>query len=216
VFQDLFSPDKLILIAIFLLVGFPVHEFAHAFAANQLGDSTARHMGRLTLNPITHFDPIGGTLFVLSVLAGFFVIGWAKPTPVNPSNLRDRRNSEVIVAVAGPAVNLVLACLGAFVFRALELAGVSLFDQDGFLNLLGAGLYLFVLYNLMLMLFNLLPVPPLDGSAILFRFLSPQTAWRWRPMLTQYGLLIVLAVVFLGGQFIGTVLYGATDVLVGL
>lgn len=209
-FQDLLSPDKLILIAIFLLVGFPVHEFAHAYAADQLGDSTARHMGRLTLNPVRHFDPIGGTLFVVSVLAGLFVIGWAKPTPVNPSNLRDRRNGEVIVAVAGPAVNLGLACIGAFAFRALDLAGVNA------PVLVWNFLLYFVLYNLMLMLFNLLPVPPLDGSAILFRFLDVRTAWRWRPILTQYGLLAVLLVVFLGGGFIGDVLLRATAFLVGL
>jgi Zn-dependent protease len=208
-FQDLFSPDKLFLIAVFLLVGFPVHEFAHAWAAEQLGDSTARHMGRLTLNPAVHFDPIGGSLFVISVLAGVFVIGWAKPTPVNPANLRDRRNGEVIVAVAGPAVNLVLACIGAFLFRLLDLAGV-----DAPLIFWNA-MVLFVLYNLMLMLFNLLPVPPLDGSAVLFRFLDPRTAWRWRPILQQYGLIVVLVVVFLGGGFIYGVILRATAFLVG-
>jgi Zn-dependent protease len=209
-FQDLFSPDKLFLIAVFLLVGFPVHEFAHAWAADQLGDSTARHMGRLTLNPVAHFDPVGGSLFVISVLAGLFVIGWAKPTPVNPSNLRDRRNSEVIVALAGPAVNLILACLGAFAFRLLDLAGV---DAP---SIIWSSLLLFVLYNLMLMLFNLLPVPPLDGSALLFRFVDARTAWRWRPILQQYGLIVILVVVFLGGGLIYGVIVRATAFLVGL
>ena len=115
---------EIILIAIFLLVAFPVHEFFHAYAAYRLGDGTAKMFGRLTLNPIVHFDPLGGLLLVISVLSTGFMFGWAKPTPVNPSNLRDRRNSEVIVALAGPASNLVMACLAALVIRALNAVGV--------------------------------------------------------------------------------------------
>ena len=108
----LITPDQFILIAIFLLVGFPVHEFCHAFVAYRLGDATAKMFGRLTLNPIVHFDPIGGLFLIVSVLAGTgFVFGWAKPTPVNPGNLRDRRNGEVLVSLAGPASNLVMACV---------------------------------------------------------------------------------------------------------
>ena len=103
------TPENLILIAFFLLIGFPVHEFAHAFTAWRLGDSTAKLFGRLTLNPIAHFDPIGGLFLIISVLFGGFVIGWAKPTPVNTANLRDRRNGEVMVALAGPVSNWLLA-----------------------------------------------------------------------------------------------------------
>ena len=117
--QELITPDKIILIAIFLLVGFPVHEFAHAFVAYRLGDATAKMFGRLTLNPVVHFDPIGGLFLVISVLASGFVFGWAKPTPVNPGNLRDRRNGEVLVSLAGPASNLIMAAVMAIVFRIL-------------------------------------------------------------------------------------------------
>ena len=99
----------LITVAIFLLIGFPVHEFAHAAVAYMQGDATAKLFGRLTLNPIVHFDPIGGLMTIVSLLVGGFLIGWAKPTPVNPANLRDRRNGEVIVALAGPASNLLMA-----------------------------------------------------------------------------------------------------------
>ena len=93
------TSDKIILIAFFLLVGFPVHEFAHAYVANRLGDGTARMFGRLTLNPAVHFDPLGGLMLAASVLAGGFAFGWAKPTPVNPSNLCDRRNGAVLVSL---------------------------------------------------------------------------------------------------------------------
>ena len=120
------TPETIILIAIFLLIAFPVHEFAHAFVAWRLGDSTAKMFGRLTLNPIVHFDPIGGLFLVISAIAGGFIFGWAKPTPVNPMNLRDRRNGEVFVALAGPASNLIMAAVGAVVLRAAVIAaGIS-------------------------------------------------------------------------------------------
>jgi Zn-dependent protease len=209
VLDDLISLDKLLLIAIFLGVGFPVHEFAHAFAADRLGDSTARLLGRLTLNPVKHFDPLGGTLFVISALVGGFIIGWAKPTPVNTANLRDRRNSEVVVALAGPGVNLIMACVAALIFRAV--VGLELEVPD----LIALVLLNFVYFNVALMVFNLIPIPPLDGSTLLFRFLDPATAWRLRPMLAQYGFVIVLVSVFLFGRQIGRVFYDVTIFLVG-
>jgi Zn-dependent protease len=206
------SPETLLLIAIFLGIGFPVHEAAHAFAADRLGDSTARYMGRLTLNPIKHFDPVGGTIFVLSALVGGFIIGWAKPTPVNPSNLRDRRNSEVVVALAGPGVNLIMACVAAVVFRAFVLAG----DQAEIPTFLISTLFSFVYYNVALMIFNLIPVPPLDGSTLLFRFLPLETAWRLRPLLAQYGFLAVFLLVIFFGRQIASVIIDVTRILVGI
>ena len=205
-----FSPENLILIAFFLLIGFPVHEFAHAFVAWRQGDSTAKLFGRLTLNPIVHFDPLGGMLLVISVLFGGFVIGWAKPTPVNTSNLRDRRNGEVWVSLAGPISNLLMAAVAALVFR-LVYSPLSTVPFQVF-NLLS----LFVLYNVMLAVFNFLPIPPLDGSTLLFRFLSPQTAWRLRPVLAQYGIFVLFAFVFIGGSLLGGVITRIADVLLGL
>ena len=202
---------SIILIAIFLLVAFPVHEFFHAYAAYRLGDGTAKMFGRLTLNPVVHFDPLGGLLLIVSVLSSGFIFGWAKPTPVNPSNLRDRRNSEVIVALAGPASNLVMALLGAFLFRALN--AINLLDTLPFL--VTQILYLFVVFNILLAIFNMIPIPPLDGSTLLWRFLPPQVVWRWRPVLTQYGFVILLLFIFTIGPRVGAVIGDVANFLVG-
>ncbi len=190
------TPETIILIAIFLLIGFPVHEFSHAFVAWRLGDSTAKMFGRLTLNPIVHFDPLGGLFLIISALAGGFLFGWAKPTPVNPMNLRDRRNGEVWVALAGPASNLIMAAIGGIVLRimlAMELdVPFQVYDI----------IALFVVFNIALAVFNLIPIPPLDGSALLFRFLPARQAWQLRPILSQYGFIILLVFVFTIGQTI--------------
>jgi Zn-dependent protease len=209
---------RVIVVAIMLLVGFPVHEFAHALAAYRLGDSTARFMGRLTLNPIAHFDPLGGILLAVTFIASSFGFGWAKPTPVNPSNLEGGRRGEAIVALAGPISNLVLAIAAALPLRYL-LANPELARQLPAMVL--QVLLLFVLINLVLMVFNLFPIPPLDGSKVLFALLPPRVAWQWRPMLEQYGFILLLLVFFLppgdsiGGRILEPILFGLLSVLVG-
>jgi Zn-dependent protease len=201
-----------VLVAIFLLVAYPVHEFAHAWAAYMQGDSTAKLFGRLTLNPIVHFDPLGGTLTALSLLFSPILFGWAKPTPVNPSNFRDRRNGDVIVSLAGPLSNLIMATLGAFVFRALNQTGVLLdLPQNVVL-----GIYYFVAFNVLLAIFNLIPVPPLDGSALLYRFLTPAQAWKVRPILSQYGFILIIGVFLLAGGYISRFIGDVTNFLVGV
>lgn len=206
-----------------LLVGFPVHEFSHALAAYRLGDGTAKLFGRLTLNPIAHFDPVGGILlaitFIGSAASGSaFGFGWAKPTPVNPMNLRYGRRGEAIVAAAGPISNLVLAIAAAIPLRyllanpELALQALLLFDI----------LNLFVLINIVLMLFNLIPVPPLDGSRVLFAFLDRRTEYQVRPILEQYGFFILIFLFFLppggsiGGRIFGPVLNAIYSFLVGV
>ena len=210
-----------ITVGIMLLIGFPVHEFAHALAAYRLGDGTAKLFGRLTLNPVVHFDPLGGILLAVTFIGsgGNFGFGWAKPTPVNPSNLQGGTRGEAMVAAAGPLSNLVLAAAAALPLRYL-IANPALAAQipDVVLQVL----FLFVFINLVLMVFNLLPIPPLDGSKVLFSFLPPQTAWKWRPILEQYGFILLLLIFFvppgqsIGSRVLSPILNGLFDLLVGL
>jgi len=183
----------LITLAVLVLVAFPIHEFAHAFAAYQLGDGTARLFGRLTLNPAAHFDPAGGLILALSIIlsGGTFGFGWAKPTPVNPANLRGGQRGDALVALAGPLSNLVLAIVAALVIRVLVATGTQ--PPEIAVDVL----FTFFFINLALMIFNLIPIPPLDGSHVLYALLDPPTAWRARAFLSQYGTLILIVAIFL-------------------
>ena len=210
---------SVIVVAIMLLVGFPVHEFSHALAAYRLGDSTAKHLGRLTLNPIAHFDPLGGILLAVTFIGQTgFGFGWAKPTPVNPNNLEGGRWGEAIVAAAGPISNLVLAIAAALPLRYI-LGNPEL--QASIPGLVVQVLLLFVIINIILMIFNLFPIPPLDGSKVLFALLPPRVAWQWRPILEQYGFLLLILVFFIppgnsiGGRIITPIIRGLLNLLVG-
>jgi Zn-dependent protease len=174
------SPETLIALGLILLVALPFHEFSHALAAYRLGDSTARFMGRLTLNPFAHLDPWGA---ILILLVGF---GWAKPTPYNPYNLRGGKTGEVIVALAGPFSNLVLAVAAAIPLRYIGLTGMEA------PTLVTSTLETFVLINVVLAVFNFIPVPPLDGSKLLWAIADARTERQWRPVLEQYGFLILI------------------------
>src|SRR5215213_963898 len=189
-----FEPEQLLIkaavLAVLLLVSFPVHEFAHAAAAFQLGDNTARYQGRLTLNPMAHFDPQGGLLLVITVLFTPFGFGWAKPTPYNPFNLRGGTWGEAIVSAAGPISNLVMAIAASIPLRYITATGMDV-------EILTFVLYYFVAINLGLMVFNLIPIPPLDGSKVLYAFMDPRTAYRVRPVLEQYGIVILFAAMLL-------------------
>jgi Zn-dependent protease len=179
---------------IVLLTAFSFHEFAHAWMADNFGDDTPRYNGRLTLNPLAHLDPLGSLMLVV---AGF---GWAKPVPVNPYALRRHSPSALMwVALAGPLSNLLLAILGAIPYR---LGLISIYS-DSFANTL---LLEFVIINLVLMLFNLIPIAPLDGDKIADYFLPPawsDTLARIRP----YGPMILM-VLFIAGPYLGIDILG--------
>jgi len=182
-----------VILAIFLLVAFPVHEFAHALAAYRLGDGTARMFGRLTLDPVAHFDPFGGLLLAATLITsgGTSGFGWAKPTPYLAQNLRGGARGEAIVALAGPLSNLILAAAAAIPFRIIRAAGIEIPD------IVFTILVTFIFINIVLMIFNLIPIAPLDGSKVLYALLPPQTAWTVRPFLERYGFIILLVAIFL-------------------
>lgn len=208
--------SRLLAVAIIILVAFPVHEFSHAWAAYMLGDSTARWQGRLTLNPVVHFDPLGGIILAVSTFVSGFIIGWAKPTPVNPYNLRHGRRGEALVAASGPLSNLVMAAAVAVPVRlAFNDPGL----QDLILTNAVAGLvynvaFFFVVINALLFVFNLLPIPPLDGWKIVGGLVSARLAYQMRAV-EQYGFIILIALIFVGGRVLLPIIGGVIDLFVG-
>ena len=168
-----------------LLFAISIHEYAHAQCADSMGDPTARYMGRLTVNPLAHLDPIGA---ILLVVAGF---GWAKGVPINVNNFRNRREGILKVSFAGPAANLFLCFLAALMMALL-----------GRMGMLSDGLYKFLfwmqLYNVWFAFFNLIPVPPLDGSRILSELLPAKQSWQFNEIVDRYGFYILIALVFTG------------------
>ena len=198
------SIQTLIAGVVALLVGLTFHEFSHALTADQLGDHRPRAMGRLTLNPIAHVDPIGALMLVV---AGF---GWAKPVMVNPAALSGGRRSMALVAFAGPIANVVVAIVFAIAVRVMGLAGV---DTGFFPGLIA----LIVQLNILLAIFNLIPIPPLDGYNVLLAYLPPRqavTVQRYAP----YGVIVLLLLIFLPDSPLRALLSMArpiTEVLIG-
>ncbi|KRG11310.1 site-2 protease family protein [Lederbergia galactosidilytica] len=167
-----FPLEQLPLIVVVLLIAFTVHEFAHAFTAYKLGDNTAKEQGRLTLNPIHHLDPLG-TLLIL--IAGF---GWARPVPVNRYHFKNPRIGGIFVSLMGPISNFILAILGTGIFYIFVVTGVA-----GSLHPLVIQFFnLFIYFNVLLFVFNLLPLPPLDG----YRILEDLLPTKVRAKMTQY------------------------------
>jgi Zn-dependent protease len=185
--------QKLILLLYFLpifLISLSIHEFAHALLAYKFGDKTAKNQGRLTLNPIKHLDLVGSIIMpILAFTSGFMLIGWAKPVPVNRNNFKNLRRDDAIVSFAGPLSNFVFAAFSYLIYVLILSAGIDL--SDTFTNIFR----LTILFNIFLFCFNLLPIPPLDGSHILYDlFPNKFTAKFLR--LGIYGTLLLLAFIY--------------------
>ncbi len=207
--MELIDTVFLVIVIIFSAV---IHEVMHGVAADRLGDPTARYAGRLTLNPISHLDPFGSVILpiILALSGSSFFFAWAKPVPYNPFNLRPGRFSEAIVAGAGPASNIVIALIAGLIIR------------TGLLVAANNILFLIVVVNVMLCIFNLIPVPPLDGSKILSSLLPQSLAngyntWRTKMEMNPFlGMgLVVLIIVVVGGEF-GSLVFSLARAIAGI
>ena len=184
-----FNTFDIIVRAIVLLTAIPVHEFAHGYIADKLGDPTARYSGRLTLNPMAHFDLIGSMAML------FTGIGWAKPVPINPRNFKDSKKGMAISAAAGPASNIILAAISMVFMKILLFSGV--YRTNTLFSTLFDIFQLMCLINISLAIFNLIPIPPLDGSRIFNYFLSDKVYFKIMEY-EQYAFYALFAILFLG------------------
>lgn len=197
-----------IFVIIALILSIIIHEVSHGYMANALGDPTARLAGRLTLNPVPHIDPLGSLLIPgLLVFSGTpFLIGWAKPVPYNPYNLKNQRWGELLVAGAGPGINIVIALIFALLIQLGILAGPA--AEIGF----------YVVYiNILLALFNLIPIPPLDGSKVLMGLLPLNAQLRYQEFgrkVEQFGMLGMFLFIFLFIFVFGNAFFGFVDSVV--
>ncbi|HBC45316.1 TPA: site-2 protease family protein [Candidatus Collierbacteria bacterium] len=181
-----------LLYILYIIISISIHEFAHAFSADRLGDPTARAAGRLTLNPFAHIDPLGTVILPLSLLllsGGAFAYGWGKPTPFDPYNLKNPRRDAGIISIAGPLSNLLLAIIISLAIRFLP------YVYAVFLTPL-------VLTNIGLAIFNLVPIGPLDGQKIIFALLPRDLAYEFQTIMNRFGTLILIFMIFpfFGGE----------------
>jgi Zn-dependent protease len=192
-----------------VLFAITVHEASHGWAALKMGDPTAYQMGRITLNPIRHIDPVGTILLpAILIIMGAPPFGWAKPVPVNPLNLKDPRKDNVIISIAGPASNITVAVIAFIVLKILMNLNPSLFYASGgglsnILSPLITIVYYTIVINVILAIFNLIPIPPLDGSGVVMGLISEEAAQKYE-QIRPYGFFILILLIMTG--FIGRIL----------
>ena len=199
---------------IILIFSAVIHEVSHGFMAEKLGDPTARDAGRLTLNPLKHLDPVGSVFLplMLSLVPGGIVFGWAKPVPYNPYNLKNPEKGAALIAAAGPLSNFGIAAVLSVVYRILGFAaGDTMFV---FKELIG----LIVVINIVLAVFNLIPIPPLDGAKVA-AFLIPDSAGGFKKFFDErnpYGWIILIILIFTGLPFLGPIVSAIAGFLLGI
>jgi Zn-dependent protease len=198
------EPQLFVAFVIAVIVGITFHEFSHAAVATLQGDQTARSQGRLTLNPVAHLDPLGS---IALLVAGF---GWGRPVPITPTHMRNRRLGAVLVGLAGPAANFVIAIASVVALRIVDPTGTT-FDVDFSVRLL----YTLVAVNVILGVFNLLPIPPLDGSTLLSVVLPPSRQHIVQ-FLDQYGIFLLLGLLILAPNLLTPIFRAITEALYGL
>ncbi len=189
-----------------LILSVIIHEISHGYMADRLGDPTARLQGRLTLNPIKHIDPIGSIIVPLITSLAGFTFGWAKPVPYNPYNLKNRRSGEFLIAAAGPLSNLGIALIFGLIIRLVATGVMTPFIQ--------IASYIVVI-NIVLAVFNLIPIPPLDGSKLLFSLL-PEQYGRTRMMLETYGSFLIIIVIFFLWEVISPIIWPIFKAFTGI
>lgn len=189
------NPVEFIVVAVLLILAISIHEFAHAWVADRLGDPTARLAGRLTLNPKAHLDPVGTFLLL------FVGFGWGKPVPFDPFNLRNPKKDSGLISFAGPASNLLMAVLASILFKFLDVLPIF------FPTFIGAILFQFIYFNIILAIFNLIPIHPLDGFKVVAGLIPKKYYEDWLS-LEHYGMifLILLIFPFFGGSPISTLM----------
>jgi Zn-dependent protease len=213
-----FDLQNFIISLIVIVCSITLHEFGHAFSADRLGDPTPRAESRVNLWPDKHFDPLGFTMIVVTSIIGMG-IGWGKPVMVNTRYFRNPRRDMIIVTLCGPLMNLLLALVFGLAFRFIMLSGHAawLLQEDG-MTTVGQFLYLFLFINLSLMYFNLIPIPPLDGSKVFAGLAHSDLAYKYERFMGMYGMFILLALLATGsiGHLIGPAVSRTAALISGL
>jgi Zn-dependent protease len=210
--QQLSLLQILAVAAIPVLFAITLHEVAHGWVARRFGDRTAEMLGRLTINPLKHIDPIGTVIVpALALMTTGFLFGWAKPVPVSIRNLRNPRRDMMLVAAAGPGSNILMAIFWAFFTKLITVSGLEGMTLQFFLTMGQIGVFI----NVILAVFNMLPIPPLDGGRVLSGLLPPRMSTRL-DALEPYGLIVVLAFIFFAWSYLRPVISGVTNLVMGV